>query len=157
MSRIHRGDIYYVTRNYSEAGSEQQAGRPAIVVSNDINNANSDVVEVVYLTTQPKNDLPTHCQITSTGRDSIALCEQVQSVFVDRLDSFIAQATPDEMQAIDRCLLASLDLARASTSRSSRSTCTSAGADEWQALKAERDFFADRYNELLDRLINTRR
>lgn len=35
-------------------GSEQHADRPTVVVSNNKNNENSNVVEVVYMTTQPK-------------------------------------------------------------------------------------------------------
>lgn len=32
MDEIKRGDIYYIVSNYQEEGSEQRAGRPAIVV-----------------------------------------------------------------------------------------------------------------------------
>ena len=35
-------------------GSEQHSDRPAVVVSNNKNNENSNVVEIVYMTTQPK-------------------------------------------------------------------------------------------------------
>ena len=69
---IKRGDIWYIESGYS-VGSEQRAGRPAIVVS-------SGTVEVVYLTTQPKRDLPTHVTISSLSRESTALCEQITSV-----------------------------------------------------------------------------
>lgn len=47
---IKRGDIWYIESGYS-VGSEQRAGRPAIVVSNNRNNQYSGTVEVVYLTT----------------------------------------------------------------------------------------------------------
>ncbi len=50
---IKRGDIWYVSKdNYT--GCEQAAGRPAIIVSNEKNNACAETVEVVYLTTKPK-------------------------------------------------------------------------------------------------------
>ena len=55
---IKRGDIFYVGGGYA-TGSEQHAGRPAIVVSNDVNNEHSSTVEMVYLTTRPKRDMPT--------------------------------------------------------------------------------------------------
>ena len=64
-NKIRRGDIYYIDK-YPTIGSEQQAGRPAIIVSNEKNNQHSSTVEVVYLTTQPKADLPTH--VTSVRR-----------------------------------------------------------------------------------------
>lgn len=58
---MKRGEIYYIESTYRETGSEQRGGRPAVIVSNDKNNENSEVVEVVYMTTKPKNDLPTPC------------------------------------------------------------------------------------------------
>ena len=52
---MKRGEIYYIESTYRETGSEQRGGRPAVIVSNDKNNENSEVVEVVYMTTKPKN------------------------------------------------------------------------------------------------------
>ena len=78
IEEIKRGKIFYIEKMGGyEVGSEQRSGRPAIVVSNDKCNAFSDVIEVVYLTTQPKSDLPTHIDIRSTQRASVALCEQI--------------------------------------------------------------------------------
>ena len=67
-----RGEIYYVESGFSTTVSEQRPGRPAVIVSNDKNNAHSTTVEVVYLTTQPKADLPTHVLIRSLSRESTA-------------------------------------------------------------------------------------
>lgn len=106
---IKRGDIYYISK-YPTIGSEQQAGRPAIIVSNEKNNQHSATVEVVYLTTQPKADLPTHVTINSAPRESIALCEQVTSVSVDRIGDKMGQLTKREMAQVDIALLVSLDL-----------------------------------------------
>ena len=69
MSEIKRGDIWYIESGYNTVGSEQRPGRPAIVVSNDRNNEYSSTLEVVYLTTQPKHDLPTH--VTIRDRKSV--------------------------------------------------------------------------------------
>lgn len=41
MTEIYRGDIYYIMPFYTVTGSEQRAGRPGVVVSNDINNRHS--------------------------------------------------------------------------------------------------------------------
>jgi len=81
---MKRGQIYYVRSNYREEGSEQRGGRPAVIVSNDKNNANSNTVEVVYMTTKPKTDLPTHVYIESALRPSTLLCEQISTVSADR-------------------------------------------------------------------------
>lgn len=91
-------------------GSEQFADRPAVVVSNDENNKHSGVIEVVYMTTQPKADLPTHVTVRSTGRLSTVLCEQVSSVSTDRVNNYIGQVSEQEMKNIDIALMISLQL-----------------------------------------------
>lgn len=91
-------------------GNEQHADRPAVVVSNDKNNENSGTVEVVYMTTQPKTDLPTHVTLRSTGRISTVLCEQVHSVSIERVGSYIGQCSDVEMENIDIALMISLQL-----------------------------------------------
>lgn len=48
MNNIKRGEMFYISRGgVSYNGSEQHSDRPAVVVSNDKNNENSNVVEVV--------------------------------------------------------------------------------------------------------------
>ncbi len=110
MSKAKRGEIYYIERDYKATGSEQIAGRPAVIVSNDKNNENSATVEVVYLTTQPKSDLPTHVTIRGTGKASTALCEQITTVSTDRIGSFSGICSKQEMEAIDTAMLISLDI-----------------------------------------------
>lgn len=107
---VKRGEIYYISRGGYNTGSEQQADRPGVIVSNDKNNKNSQTLEVVYLTTQPKNELPTHCTIRSTGRVSTALCEQIHTVAVERIGKYIGVRTAQEMQNIDIGLMISIGL-----------------------------------------------
>ena len=108
MNDIKRGEMFYISRGgASYNGSEQHADRPAVVVSNNKNNENSNVVEVVYMTTQPKTDLPTHVTIRSTGRISTVLCEQVYSVSTERIGTYIGEATDKEMENIDIALMIS--------------------------------------------------
>ena len=107
---MKRGQIYYIESNHQEIGSEQRAGRPAVIVSNDKNNENSTTVEVVYMTTQPKNDLPTHVFIRSSLRPSTVLCEQIYSVSTERLGTYIGELTDRELQELDIALSISLGL-----------------------------------------------
>lgn len=107
---MKRGQIYYIESNHQEIGSEQRASRPAVIVSNDKNNENSTTVEVVYMTTQPKNDLPTHVFIRSSLRPSTVLCEQIYSVSTERLDTYIGELTDRELQELDIALSISLGL-----------------------------------------------
>lgn len=108
-----RGEIYYIERN-NTIGAEISKGRPAIVVSNDFYNRHSGVVEVVYLTTQPKKDLPTHVKVYGSGRESTALCEQIDTVSVERIDTYCGKCTQEEMEKINAALQVSLGLAECS-------------------------------------------
>lgn len=110
MNDIKRGEIFYISRGGVTTGSEQFSDRPAVVVSNDMGNKNGGTVEVVYLTTQPKTDLPTHCTIRSTGRISTVLCEQVHTVSIERVGKYIGQCTDVEMRNIDIAIMISLSL-----------------------------------------------
>lgn len=108
---MKRGEIYYIQR-HDTYGSEIMKARPGVIVSNDLLNQSSEVVEVVYLTTQPKKNLPTHACVKATGVESTALCEQVDAVSVRLIGNYCGTCSPDEMLDIDRALCASLDLAR---------------------------------------------
>ena len=169
---MKRGEIYFIERGYQEEGSEQRAGRPAIIVSNDKCNENSSVVEVVYLTSQPKTDLPTHVDIRSTPKVSIALCEQINSIYKDRIGDYIGNATDYEMMMIDAALAISLDLKFEApkktqvvnnvvslADRKEQAGSCDNGAErkrleeEIIKLKTERDTFEALYNGMLDRLV----
>lgn len=106
---IKRGQIYYIARGYT-TGCEMWGGRPGIIMSNDQNNRASGTVEVVYLTTRPKKDLPTHVTIRSLDRESTALCEQVTSVSTDRLGRCMGEVTEAEMQSLEIAMLISLGI-----------------------------------------------
>lgn len=84
--------------------------RPGIIVSNEANNKYADTFEIVYLTTAPKNDLPTHCTIRSAIEPSTALCEQIQTVSINQIENYIGTCTIGEMAQIDACICVSLDL-----------------------------------------------
>ena len=106
---ILRGDIFYVRKGGVTEGNEQDAGRPAIIVSNDIGNKHANIVEVVYLTTAEKKPLPTHVNIICKV-PSIALCEQIYSVSKERLGELIRTCTDGEMKEIDKALMTSLGI-----------------------------------------------
>lgn len=107
---IKRGQIYFVKSNHKEQGTEQWGDRPAVIVSNDIANENSTAVEVCYMTTKPKADLPTHF-ITNGGiRPSTVICEQITTVYTERIGELIGELSPEEMQQLDECLRISIGL-----------------------------------------------
>lgn len=107
---MKRGEIYYISSLNTEEGSEQRAGRPAVIVSNDMCNEFSQVVEVVYLTTKPKKDLSTHVYIRSSSIPSTVLCEQITSINKDRVGMYIGECTKTELEAINNALAISLGI-----------------------------------------------
>lgn len=143
---IKRGDIFYIANSkYYATDPENEAGRPAIVVSNDILNKSSSAVEVVYLTTRDKKPMPTHvgiiCKIPST-----ALCETVYTVTKDRIGDFIKSCSAEEMAAIDKAIAVSLDLS-VSTEREVDNT-----EDNISTVYVERNLYKTLYEQLLDRV-----
>ena len=137
MDDIRRGEIFYIARGGATNGSEQFADRPAVVVSNDENNKHSGVIEVVYMTTQPKTDLPTHVTIRSTGRISTVLCEQVSSVSTERVNNYIGQVSEQEMKNIDIALMISLQLDGDSKSHKQYNETIKKQQEEIDSLKRE--------------------
>lgn len=108
-ARPKRGEIWYIENN-NFTGSEAGFTRPAIIVSNEKNNLYSGVIEVVYLTTQKRKELPTHIKIRSSPKISTALCEQVYSVSIERLKEKCGTVTLSEQGMIDKALLISLGI-----------------------------------------------
>lgn len=156
---IKRGDIFYVSRT-PVVGHEQFSGRPAIIVSNDEDNKYSGTVEVVYLTTQAKPDVPTHVTIQSAKYQSTALCEQVTTVSTTRLGDCFGSCTRDEMLKIDIAIMISLGLRsvnayskqvpeNSAMPESSDQNCKGAIA----RLEAERDTYRTMYESLLSKVI----
>ena len=107
MEQYYRGQIYYV-HNTAVVGSEQEGGRPAVIVSNNVANEYSQVVEVVFLTTKEKTPLPTHVLIRTSGRPSTALCEQIESVDKSRIGNYINEVSEGEMANLEKAMLISL-------------------------------------------------
>ena len=156
--QILRGEIYYVRPASVSVGSEQIAGRPAIVVSNDKANLYSPVVEMVYLTTQPKGSLPTHVDITSVERPSIALCEQIHSVSKSRIGGFITKCTDTEMAMVDGALCVSLGLEMQSTQEIKNVDVKAKGKTfgEKPEFQSGAELWKGLYYGLLDKLIQAK-
>lgn len=118
VNEIKRGEIYWAEPNtYKYKNNDHTydgfpTSRPAVIVSNNKNNVFSDAVEVIYLTSKHKTDLPTHTAITNPGlwHKSTAMCEQITSIPKARLGDKIGECTPEQMQAIDACLAISLGI-----------------------------------------------
>lgn len=128
---IYRGDIYYI-ENSKYFSVEYQSGtgaRPAIIVSNDLCNQNSDECTVVYLTrTDDAPHIPTHVPVICKV-PSIAKCETVCRINQNRIGEFIRALTKAEMEAIDKALMIQLGI--------EMPAAPEADAKAMEALKAE--------------------
>lgn len=157
---IKRGDIYYIRDTRQSVGSEQRADRPAVIVSNNTNNKHSNVFEVVYMTTQPKTDLPTHFIIASALKPSTVLCEQISSVYEERIGEWIGTLTPDEMKTLDQCLAVSVGIKAAGNTEDTESLrqqletaeakLAEIGAQLWTA-ESQRQTYKEMYEFLLSK------
>lgn len=148
--RINRGDIFYIEQSV-RCGNEIKKDRPGIVVSAEHLNADESCVEVVFLTSQPKKEMNEHVKILSSGRESTALCEQINSISVSRLANYNGRITDEEMKAIDKALAASLGL---NFVGDIEPVINSHEADQTMAaVIAERDTYKNMYENLLDRVM----
>lgn len=166
---MKRGDIYYIKSKDNSIGNELFSGRPAVIVSNDKLNQTSGVVEVAYMTTQPKKDLPTHVQTRSSGKLATILCEQITTVSVERLNKYIGQLTESEIINLDTALAISLGIDFGSLNEAPLPEPTKEEleklleqlhgvkpmpldlTDSIVRLETERDLYRTLYNELLDK------
>lgn len=95
--RPKHGEIW-MCRMPSKDGSVQSGYRPVFIISNDINNAYSPIVNVVPLTSRAKKHLPVHVELEnykSYGLPvrSTMLIEQITTVSVDNIDKYIGKVT----------------------------------------------------------------
>lgn len=154
---MKRGEIYLIKRRDC-IGSEINKTRPAVIVSNNLLNATSGVVEVVYLTTSPRKELPTHACIEATGVPSVAICEQIDSVAVQLVCAQVGTCSEKEMADIDRALMHSLGLtgeivvAKKEPEAFPKELAAAALALHTKATKASAE--RDVYKELLDRILD---
>lgn len=106
-----KGQIWNVQKgNTSATGTEMWSERPAIIVSNDSTNEKASFVNVVYLTTSPKREMPYHVSVKSGNKMATALCEQIFAVDKSRLSFYVGEISNEELLDIDKALLFSLGI-----------------------------------------------
>lgn len=166
MMDIRRGDIFYISggKTYAGYGRQSDSGRPAIIVSNDAMNKTADYVEVVYLTTQEKKPLPTHCEIICKQK-STAMCETIYTVNKDRVGDYV--------KSLNECLMNSIGLSymvdfaepydrdyselqdEIDTLRTQKASLEKQLKDKGDdsAIEVERDLYKKLYEQLLEKVV----
>lgn len=99
MKEIKRGEIYYV-RNGKDYMHDVGPGRPAIVVSNETMNHNGNRIMVIYTTTK-ESGYPGRVEVNIKGNTSFAICNNVNTIFKDRLETYIGEIPQEIMKLID--------------------------------------------------------
>ena len=96
--------MYVASGETKTTGSEIWSDRPAVVVSNDGLTQKSGFVNVAYMTTKPKRDMPYHVKVISGHKEATVLCEQIFPVDKSRIGSVLGRLTPEEILGVDRAL-----------------------------------------------------
>ena len=154
---VKRGDIFYITysKNFNDSYSYDTTGRPGVIVSDDHLNRGSEYVEVVYLTTKIKKDMPTHVDVFCKT-PSTALCETIHTVEKDRIGTYVRTVSDEEMEGIERGLRRSLGMNVPVTSVNDAEPNNDMGLASMQKeiqLTAERDMFKKLYEDLLSKVV----
>lgn len=91
-------------------GSEQCGRRPTVVIQNNVGNRYSKTTIVAFVTSQKKKKLPTHVNLHCKGlsKQSIVMLEQVRTISIYRLKTYIGTLSRRDMKKIDTALKISL-------------------------------------------------
>ena len=102
-----RGEIYLVCLDPT-VGSEISKTRPALIISNDINNKNSDTVTVIPITSIVGKVFPFEVFFPSgksgLSKTSKAKCNQVRTIDKRRLIKSLGKISNEKLKEIEEAL-----------------------------------------------------
>ena len=106
---IKRGEVYWVNLDPT-VGTEIQKTRPAIVLSNNIQNRTSSRVVVTPITSNTAKVFPFEARINLKKQSAKALTDQVRTGDKSRLGDCICMLTKTEMDDIEKAVKLTLSL-----------------------------------------------
>ena len=108
-----RGQIWLVNFDPT-VSSEIKKTRPALVISNDINNQYSDTVTVIPMTEKSEKIYPFEVAITSKtaglAKDSKAKCQQIRTIDKIRLVKLFGNISSAELKQSEHALMVHLGI-----------------------------------------------
>ena len=109
-----RGEIYLVSLDPT-IGGEIKKTRPALIISNDINNQYAPTVAVIPITSKTEKIYPFEVFIqaskqTGLSCDSKAKCEQIRTIDKRRLIKLLGKVSEKELKEIEKALLIHLGI-----------------------------------------------
>lgn len=109
---IRRGEIYHADLD-PVIGSEQGGYRPVVILQNNRGNYYSPTVIVAPITSRPKTKLPTHVPLKAMKgleKDSVVLLEQLRTIDKSRLDDFVGNISPRQMNKVEEAFRISAEV-----------------------------------------------
>ena len=107
--KIERGDVYWVNLDPT-IGSEIQKTRPAVIISNNIQNKVSSRVVIIPVTSSTDKFYPFEAGIHLKGKSAKALTDQIRSVDKSRLTEIICRLNKTEILDIEKAIKLTLSL-----------------------------------------------
>lgn len=112
MKPIVKGAIFYADLG-NAVGSEERGIRPVLIIQNNIGNKFSPTTIIAPISTQKKNNLPTHILIKQFNRirsNSIIMLEQIRVIDKIRLTGFIDFLNEKQVAEVDNALMKTLGI-----------------------------------------------
>ena len=123
MKGLNTNDIVLVDFGIRE-GSEQGKVRPALVIQNMFGNTFGTTTIVVPITSNVSKSMPTHVMLpadtsyymedhnTGLSEDSYVLCEQVETISMDKIIRMgVGKINKEQRAKIDKALKVAMDIA----------------------------------------------
>lgn len=108
-----RGEVYLVCLDPT-IGSEINKTRPALIISNDINNQVSDTLTVIPITSSTEKIYPFEVFFPSDksglSKNSKAKCNQIRTIDKKRLIKSLGNISSEKLKEIENALLIHLGM-----------------------------------------------
>ena len=108
--KVRRGQVWWWVAPEQDRLHIQLGVRPVVIVSNDHCNEASDVVTVVPFTTKIKKPYPQQVPVVFNENVSIALADQLTSIPLSELSTYICDLADFQMDQIDTAIAVQLGL-----------------------------------------------
>jgi mRNA interferase MazF len=106
---IIRGEVYWVNLDPT-IGSEIQKTRPAVIISNNIQNKVSARVIVIPLTSNTSTIFPFEAKVKVQDKTAKAITDQIRTIDKSRLGDCLGKITKLEMSDIEAAIKITLSL-----------------------------------------------